>query len=686
MRYLVKMWRPINLLITFLGFLLISNVQAQDDSDEEYYGKYLKAFITYHHEVKGDVYIVDEYRLLFKSFSYDGNGADTFFWAGSTNVPGRQGFIVPDEWGHTNVLRRYANQDFTLTLPDNKKIKDIRWLAVYDINTQNTFGVVEIPEDFDPPVPQKILQLSKRSHNVSSDAIEILDARTIKIPQLTYDGEGNSTFFWVGIGAQPSIKGIKVPDEYGYLEPLRAYNSEDIIIELPGNYTVLNIDWFSIFDVESKSNLGSVSIPNGLNVPPSLTKIISAKKILESLDNCVQLHKNFQMKWQIFGPQITIGLIGQIGEHDYMAFGLSGSQERSQMIGADVAVVYMDDVRGYSIDYNITAKAPCGKVLGQYKGVCRDDMVGGLDSYQLITAVREDGLTKISYRRTLISSDPGDKTYPTDQPVYVIWALGRLDENNDPNFHDVYPKKNVRLELGRTEPENSCMDFTVDNKELREPWGKADIVDKNIRSFKATIGPSGGKKGYQYITGQSSMGLAWYINGLLVPELYLRRGLTYSFRVHGGNNPHSPELYHPLIITDEPHGGYDRLSDNAQSKVTVLAGVEFTRRGRPRPTAVGPLCLSKHNDRDRRLDDDFTSFRKFNRSLIHVCEPGDGGILEITPNSSWPDFVYYNSFTHANMGWRIHVIDANSKGEGLILQSSWLIAFLTIFLVLHENL
>jgi len=81
------------------------------------------------------------------------------------------------------------------------------------------------------------------------------------------------------------------------------------------------------------------------------------------------------------------------------------------------------------------------------------------------------------------------------------------------------------------------------------------------------------------------VGLAWYIEGALIPELYLRRGLTYSFRVHGGNNPHSADLYHPLIITDDPHGGYDTLSDLAQSKIRVLAGVELTRRGRPRPTA-----------------------------------------------------------------------------------------------------
>lgn len=71
----------------------------------------------------------------------------------------------------------------------------------------------------------------------------------------------------------------------------------------------------------------------------------------------------------------------------------------------------------------------------------------------------------------------------------------------------------------------------------------------------------------------------------MTPELWLRRGLSYAFKVYGGNNPHSAEYYHPLIITDEPHGGFDRLTDQAQSKVRVLAGVEFTRRGRPRPTA-----------------------------------------------------------------------------------------------------
>lgn len=82
-----------------------------------------------------------------------------------------------------------------------------------------------------------------------------------------------------------------------------------------------------------------------------------------------------------------------------------------------------------------------------------------------------------------------------------------------------------------------------------------------------------------------SSGLVWYINGKLSPEIWIQRGLTYSIYVHGGNNPHSAEYYNPFIITDEPHGGYERLSEQAQKQVKVLAGVQFTLRGQPRPIA-----------------------------------------------------------------------------------------------------
>lgn len=58
------------------------------------------------------------------------------------------------------------------------------------------------------------------------------------------------------------------------LDPLRAYKNLTIVLELPGELTIFEIDWFSIFDLESKQSLASIIIPEALNVPPSLVKII----------------------------------------------------------------------------------------------------------------------------------------------------------------------------------------------------------------------------------------------------------------------------------------------------------------------------------------------------------------------------------------------------------------------------
>lgn len=277
-----------------------------------------------------------------------------------------------------------------------------------------------------------------------------------------------------------------------------------------------------------------------------------------------------------------------------------------------------------------------------------------------------------------------------DRPIYIVWATGKLDTNKEPAFHSIYPKKDNTIQFNTTESVDDCFSFTQSDKEPEpiELWERNPIVDKAIRSFTATLGPSGGKKGYEGITKHVSNGLAWYINGFLAPDLFLRRGLTYSFKVRGGNNPHSADHYHPMVITDEPRGGFDRLSDLKQTEIRVLAGVEYSRRGRPKPTAAGPLCLSRYPPgHDRRLDDNFPTFRKFNRSLISDCDGTGFATLEITPNSSWPDIVYYNSFTQRNMGWRIHIVDSYVKAgfnSGSSLLTKFSAISFTIAIILNN--
>lgn len=69
----------------------------------------------------------------------------------------------------------------------------------------------------------------------------------------------------------------------GSLEPLRGYQGEDIEIQLPGNLTVYDIEWLSVWCVEYRHNFGHVNIPSDLDVPPALgqTKITVIKLLLD---------------------------------------------------------------------------------------------------------------------------------------------------------------------------------------------------------------------------------------------------------------------------------------------------------------------------------------------------------------------------------------------------------------------
>ena len=73
-------------------------------------------------------------------------------------------------------------------------------------------------------------------------------------------------------------------------------------------------------------------------------------------------------------------------------------------------------------------------------------------------------------------------------------------------------------------------------------------------------------------TGQPGWGIAWYIDGLLVPQLTLTRGQNYTFRLFGGDDDNiaNRATYHPFYITDSKSGGR-LLNSPAQRMVHMHA-------------------------------------------------------------------------------------------------------------------
>ena len=114
----------------------------------------------------------------------------------------------------------------------------------------------------------------------------------------------------------------------------------DVRLKLPGNLTIFDIRWFSIYDTKRNFNLGHVIIPEDLNVPPALVEIFESARDT-TMPNCEMLHSNLRIAWSVFAPSITIELAANLkNENEYMAFGISGKEGATEMIGSDVAVAY----------------------------------------------------------------------------------------------------------------------------------------------------------------------------------------------------------------------------------------------------------------------------------------------------------------------------------------------------------
>uniref|UniRef100_A0A1B0DPP9 At5g54830-like domain-containing protein n=1 Tax=Phlebotomus papatasi TaxID=29031 RepID=A0A1B0DPP9_PHLPP len=158
------------------------------------------------------------------------------------------------------------------------------------------------------------------------------------------------------------------------------------------------------------------------------------------------------------------------------------------------------------------------------------------------------------------------------------------------------------------------------------------------------------------ITGHVGWGISWYINGLLIPEINVVRGKTYTFVVEGGFDPEIPAKYHPFYITDDPVGGFEYKTPEEKANVRIFAGVHRSRNGVITPIGVGRLC-NWTPDIDGPGADEYSSFGAYQRSLTLKCDEGEPGIITWTPDDNTPDTVYYQCFTHRYLGWKINVLD-----------------------------
>ncbi|PZC78224.1 hypothetical protein B5X24_HaOG202475 [Helicoverpa armigera] len=304
---------------------------------------------------------------------------------------------------------------------------------------------------------------------------------------------------------------------------------------------------------------------------------------------------------------------------------------------------------------------PARVVAGAHNLTARIGPAGGARGYtpitdnDIISGNQKNGITTITYRRPLAAKETmKDKEILTSRSQSVIAAFGPLNSRYEANAHSFMDttRNDVQLDFG-AQNENTCIGLAETDSSGPAPWPARVVA--GAHNLTARIGPAGGARGYTPITGHPSWGIAWYINDQLIPEIYVERGKTYTFMVEGGDDRTNPAKFHPFYISDSSEGGFGQKKEEDQRKQRVFAGVAYDNEGYPYPTAVGRYCEWTHKTIDQSATSE--TFEDYMNTLQLECNEGEPAVLNWTVAHETPDLLYYQCYTHNNLGWKIHVVD-----------------------------
>lgn len=137
----------------------VEAVTAEDSSTSNDDIREIGSFRNIFHNIGGKAFAVNSSNVLIKGFTYDGQGPDAFFLAGTSDRPSNKGDVVlpvPFTGEHFNyssnkipILGQYdGTKDVELTLPPGKSVEQLRWISVWCRDYSINFGHVNFPDAF----------------------------------------------------------------------------------------------------------------------------------------------------------------------------------------------------------------------------------------------------------------------------------------------------------------------------------------------------------------------------------------------------------------------------------------------------------------------------------------------------------------------------------------------------------
>ncbi|KAK7069008.1 hypothetical protein SK128_009357 [Halocaridina rubra] len=243
-------------------------------------------------------------------------------------------------------------------------------------------------------------------------------------------------------------------------------------------------------------------------------------------DNCRQLSDNLQVEWKAHEEEVKIRLTGKVEEDQYMSFGISSSNEKPDMLLSDIVVAFYDKDDGsfHAVDYSVNARSQCDGTFG----VCPDEQVHGRNDASVISGERKNGITTITFSRPYHTDDELDIPISRfSDPTSVIASVGQLNSRKEANYHDSFVTKDKVVVDFKSTGDNTCATLVPGNeKEPKryKPW-TVNIIN-HTTNFTATIGPTGGDRGYSAITSKELARPAVFIHTCGVPFLSLTHAIN----------------------------------------------------------------------------------------------------------------------------------------------------------------
>ena len=514
-------------------------------------------------------------------------------------------------------------------------------------------------------------ELSRLAHDVSGKVYAI-SCNHLVIDNFYYDGLGPAVFAYLGnnpqTGPDASSVGVDATVMHGdrtFLQFVRGitYGNQTIHLKLPDSYGINEINWLSIWCKSVTANFGHITFGN-------IRK--QTQKICERKVYCQNLREGYDVCWSVnsTAAKAEITLCSNNRPDNYfMGFGISKSPSVTSMLNADPTLCWRDGDGKWTVqDYYISAYAQCGASQEMVSGVCMDTRYnGGVDNLAMTSGGELDGVCWCTYTRPLQSPNPDhDNNIILTDPQAVVWAMGPVNQGiifRHPTGFRAVPHVFVDFangtgadECDKAFTQDCCRDrYRVDGTPPTmppttppppcEPCRNRRNKAGKRRRFVFTIGETGEPCGYEALTNLTfSWGIAWYVDGCLVPHLTVKRGKRYTFCVLGGNDSADPSNYHPLYITDSPEGGYfQKLFAGMGINETVFAGVDENNNA----LFTGPLVYHNYDDIKRCCT---------RRRRKPKC-PDGATMYTWRPTRDTPNLVYYQCGTHIHLGWKITVTD-----------------------------